>query len=66
MWGLPKIEKCRSGAEILYELETDFREEGCLSDDFTYEAEHDLYRFVDGSSPSLGSTPTSEGCGRWG
>ncbi len=33
---------------MLYELETGFREEGWPSDDFVYDAEHDLYRFADG------------------
>ena len=48
MWGLPKSEKRRCGAEVLYELEIGFREEGWPSDDFVYDAEHDLYRFADG------------------
>jgi hypothetical protein len=33
---------------MLYELETGFREEGWPSNDFVYDAEHDLYRFADG------------------
>jgi hypothetical protein len=37
----------RRRAESLYEIETEFREEGWLSDDFVYDAEHDLYRFPD-------------------
>jgi hypothetical protein len=48
MWGLSKSERRRHGAEMLYELETAFREEGWPSDDFVYDAEHDLYRFPDG------------------
>ena len=40
-------EKRRSGAEILYELETGFREEGWPSD-FVYDEKYDLYRFPDG------------------
>lgn len=47
MWGLSDSEKRRSGAEILYELETGFREEGWPSD-FVYDEKHDLYRFPDG------------------
>ena len=48
MWGLSKSERRRHGAEMLYELETGFREEGWPSDDYVYDAEHDLYRFPDG------------------
>jgi hypothetical protein len=48
VWGLSESEKRRRGAEMLYELETAFREEGWPSDDFVYDAEHDLYRFADG------------------
>jgi hypothetical protein len=48
MWGLSKSERRRHGAEILYELETGFREEGWPSEEFVYDAEHDLYRFPDG------------------
>ncbi len=48
VWGLSKSERRRHGAEILYELETGFREEGWPSNDFVYDAEHDLYRFADG------------------
>jgi hypothetical protein len=48
MWGLSKSEMRRSGAEILYELETGFREKGWTSEEFVYDAEHDLYRFADG------------------
>ncbi len=47
MWGLSDSEKRRSGAEILYELETGFREEGWPSD-FVYDEKYDLYRFPDG------------------
>ena len=63
MWGLSKSEMRRSGAEMLYELETGFREDDWPSD-FVYDAEHDLYRFADGRSPSPGSTQTSGGCVR--
>ena len=45
---LSKSERRRSGAEIFYELETGFREDDWPSEDFVYDAEHDLYRFVDG------------------
>ena len=48
MWGLSKSERRRHGAEMLYELETGFREEGWPSKEFVYDAEHDLYRFPDG------------------
>ena len=48
MWGSSKSERRRCGAEMLYKLETGFREEGWPSDDFVYDAEHDLYRFADG------------------
>ena len=47
MWGIPESEKRRSGAEMLYELETGFKEGGWPSD-LVYDAEHDLYRFPDG------------------
>ena len=47
MRGIPESEKRRSGAEMLYELETGFREDGWPSD-LVYDAEHDLYRFPDG------------------
>ena len=47
MWDSSKSEMRRSRAEILYELETGFREEGWPSD-FVYDAEHDPYRFSDG------------------
>ena len=46
--GLSKSERRRSGAEILYELETGFGEDYWPSEDFVYDAEHDLYRFLDG------------------
>jgi hypothetical protein len=42
----------RRKAATLYELETGFREEGWSSEEFVYDAEHDLYRFPDGVSPS--------------
>jgi hypothetical protein len=48
MWGSSTSEMRRSGAEMLYELETGFREDDCPSD-FVYDAEHDLYRFADGA-----------------
>ncbi len=35
-------------AEMLYELERGLREEGWPSEEFVYDAEHDLYRFPDG------------------
>ena len=35
--------------EMLYELETGFREEGLPSDELVYDEEHDLYRFPDGA-----------------
>jgi hypothetical protein len=64
----------RRTARALYEMEAEFREDGWPSE-FVYDAEHDLCRFSDGefvptgSSPSLGSTPTSGGYMRsalWG
>ena len=48
MWGLSKSERRRHGAEMLYELETGFREQGWASEEFVYDSEHDLYRFPDG------------------
>ena len=33
---------------MLYELETSFREDGWPSEEFVYDAEHNLYRFPDG------------------
>ncbi len=47
MRGIPESEKRRSGAEMLYELETGFRKDSWPSD-LVYDAEHDLYRFPDG------------------
>jgi hypothetical protein len=41
-------EMYRHRAASLYETETTFREEGWRSEDFVYDAEHDLYRFADG------------------
>ena len=38
----------RRRAEALYETETSFKEEGWQSEEFVYDAEHDLYRFADG------------------
>jgi hypothetical protein len=40
------MRRCR--AEALYEVETGFREQGWPSEEFVYDAEHDLYRFPDG------------------
>ena len=47
MWGLSKSERRQHGAEMLYELETGFREMGCPSA-FVYDEKRDLYRFPDG------------------
>jgi hypothetical protein len=47
MWGIPESEKRRHGAEMLYELETGFREYGWPYY-FVYDEKHDLYRFPDG------------------
>ena len=33
---------------MLYELETGFRQQGWTSEEFVYDAEHDLCRFPDG------------------
>jgi hypothetical protein len=38
----------RRKAATLYELEALFAEEGWLTEDFVYDAEHNLYRFPDG------------------
>ncbi len=38
----------RRKAAALYALEALFAEEGWPSEDFVYDAEHDLYRFPDG------------------
>ena len=48
MWGSSDSEMRRRRAEILYELETGFREEGLPSEELVYDEEHDLYRFADG------------------
>ena len=48
MWGSSDSEMRRRRAEILYELETGFREEGLPSEELVYDEEHDLYRFPDG------------------
>jgi hypothetical protein len=48
VWGLPESELRRRRAATLYELEALFAEDGWPSEDFVYEAEHDLYRFPDG------------------
>jgi hypothetical protein len=47
MQGLSKSEMRRRGAEAPYKSETAFREDGWFSDDFGYDAEHDLYLFPD-------------------
>ena len=65
---MPDREMRRRTAQALYEIETEFREDGWPSE-FVYDAEHDLYRFADGEFASLGSTPTSRGYMRsalWG
>jgi hypothetical protein len=46
--GLPDSETRRRRATALYEVEIGFREEGWPSEEFVYDAEHDLYRFPDG------------------
>ena len=48
MWGLSKSQRRRGGAEMLYELETGFREYGWPSEEFVYDEKHDLYRYPDG------------------
>jgi hypothetical protein len=48
VWGIPDNERRRRRAEALYEIETKVTEDGWPSDDFVYDAEHDLYRFPDG------------------
>jgi hypothetical protein len=48
VWGLPESELRRRRAATLYELEALFAEDGSPSEDFVYDAEHDLYRFPDG------------------
>ncbi len=48
MWGLPDSQMRRRKAATLYELEALFAEEGWPSEDFVYDAEHELYRFLDG------------------
>ena len=48
MRGLSDSEMRRRKAEMLYELETGFRAEGLLSEEFVYDEKHDLYRFSDG------------------
>jgi hypothetical protein len=45
---MPDSEMHRRRAATLHELETDFREEGWSSEEFIYDAEHDLYHFPDG------------------
>ena len=48
MWGWSDSEMRRRKAAALYELEALFAEEGWLTGDFVYDAEHELYRFPDG------------------
>jgi hypothetical protein len=48
MWGIPEREMRRRVAETLYELEALFAEAGWHSEEFVYDDEHDLYRFVGG------------------
>ena len=48
MWGWSDSEMRRRKAAALYELEALFAEEGWLTGDFVYDAEHGLYRFPDG------------------
>jgi hypothetical protein len=48
VWGVSDKEKRRRTAEALYELETEFREDGWNTEEFVYDEEHDLYRFPDG------------------
>ena len=48
MWGWSDSQMRRRKAAALYELETLFAEEGWLTGDFVYDAEHELYRFPDG------------------
>ncbi len=49
MWGLPDSQMRRCKAATLYELEAlSAEEEGWPSEDFVYDAEHELYRFPDG------------------
>ena len=62
MWGLSKSERRRNRAEMLYKLETGFREEGWPTEEFVYDEKHDLYHFPNGGVRlSPGSTPTSGG-----
>jgi len=61
-----QLSSSRANSSI-QDLETAFREEGGPSEDFVYDDWHNLYRFADGEFAfSLGSTPTSGGCGRRG
>ena len=48
MWGWSDSQMRRRKAAALYELEALFAEEGWLTGDFVYDAEHELYRFPDG------------------
>jgi hypothetical protein len=48
MWGFSDSQLCRRKAATLYELEALFAEEGWPSEDFVYDAEHELYRFPNG------------------
>ncbi len=47
MRGTPDREMRHRTAQVLYEIEPEFREDGWPSE-FVYDAEHDLYRFSDG------------------
>ncbi len=49
MWGFSESQMHRRKAATLYELEVLFAaEEGWLSEDFVYDAEHELYPFPNG------------------
>ena len=48
VWNIPESEARRRGAEMLYELEMGFKEEGWPSEEFVYDDEHVIYRFPDG------------------
>jgi hypothetical protein len=45
--GVSDQEKRGRRAKALYELEAQFAEEGITSEEFIYDEENDLYRFVD-------------------
>ena len=48
MWGWSDSQMRRRKAAALYELEALFAEQGWPTEDFVYDAEHELYRFPDG------------------